>query len=332
MNSWEPPAGSAAQAFREFLQGLEGAEFEDQVCAHLSRCIPEFQPIPDPDGGLDGFSHRGEVGYCCYGPEEVHVRTARTAKPLITAIVKKFRADLLRLFEVDGAGHRPNKELEAILPSGIKLRTIYLICSWFRASALIGPLNDHAKELASLSQCRFVASDVGIVVWGPKQLLGCYPADERSAALAIRSDFARRVGERAKATGLPEGQVSHFDRKAEDLTSTANREDVEAWARDAKATWSISLGFEREASDNFPNIHEQWERLKGDVSRTLRRIAVTSSGPPAERLEAGYAQALSILRDGLDGTPAAAVLGQLAQGEVARNIGECTLHFRRRDT
>ena len=60
-----------------------------------------FQTIPSKpqgDAGLDGFSHVGTQGYCCYGPE---LKTYRQTRSLEKAIVDKFKSDLRRLLELE---------------------------------------------------------------------------------------------------------------------------------------------------------------------------------------------------------------------------------------
>ncbi len=79
-----------AQAIAE----LEGDAFEAEVSARLASVILGFQQVPASphgDGGLDGLSHDGQHGYCCYGPK--HDAFKRNAER-VKAIVGKFTDDL----------------------------------------------------------------------------------------------------------------------------------------------------------------------------------------------------------------------------------------------
>ena|ERR1035437_3645293 len=89
------------QEYAESLAALTGDEFQREVCARLQTAILGFQSIPSRpqgDAGLDGFSHNGERGYCCYGPEHDAFKTNKQRE---NAIVDKFKSDLRRLCELD---------------------------------------------------------------------------------------------------------------------------------------------------------------------------------------------------------------------------------------
>src|SRR5262245_45373885 len=128
---------SLADEYANTLASLEGTNFQLEVCTRLQSVILGFQTIPakpQGDAGLDGFSHHGEHGYCCYGPEHDVFKTARAREK---AIITKFAADLQRLFELDLCKgklvHNDNQEMATILPKGRRLNHIELIVSWFES-------------------------------------------------------------------------------------------------------------------------------------------------------------------------------------------------------
>lgn len=85
------PFRSNLDDYEKQLGRLEGAPFEEEVCARLQSMIVDFQHVvakPHGDGGLDGLSHGQEHAYCCYGPEQ-EVRKLDN-QGLKEDIVKKF--------------------------------------------------------------------------------------------------------------------------------------------------------------------------------------------------------------------------------------------------
>jgi len=137
-------ATSTTVEYAKSLALLEGGEFQVEVSTHLGTQVVGFQVVPSKpqgDAGLDGMSHGGERGYCCYGPEHDSFKTTKT---LVNAIVKKFTSDLRRLFELDFEKktlvRKTNKELSTILPSGCKLKQIYLVVNWFESHRVLGPI------------------------------------------------------------------------------------------------------------------------------------------------------------------------------------------------
>ena len=106
------------QEYSRALAALEGAEFQKEVNARLATVIIGFQTIPSKpqgDGGLDGLSHNGTHGYCCYGLEHNGFKNNRAREQ---AVVNKFAGDLRRLFELEAKGrtlvHKATPELQTI--------------------------------------------------------------------------------------------------------------------------------------------------------------------------------------------------------------------------
>ncbi len=100
--------------YAETLTILTGNPFEDEVCARLQTAILDFQTIstkPNGDGGLDGLSDNCTIGYCCYGPE---FDSFKDEQELNSDIVKKFRSDLRKLFEL-----RSKKEDQETNPGSV---------------------------------------------------------------------------------------------------------------------------------------------------------------------------------------------------------------------
>src|ERR1051326_1418128 len=133
---------STTVEYANTLALLEGNEFQTEVSTYLGTQIVGFQVVPSKpqgDGGLDGMSHNGERGYCCYG---VQHDAFKNAKARVNSIVDKFCEDLRRLFELDFDKKKlvcvENLQLGSILPKDQKLKQIYLIVNWFEDHRILG--------------------------------------------------------------------------------------------------------------------------------------------------------------------------------------------------
>jgi hypothetical protein len=125
------------QEYAESLAALTRDDFQLEVCARLQSAILGFQTVPAKphgDAGLDAFSHDGERGYCCYGPDRDEFKNNAQREK---AIVQKFRSDLRRLCEVDFEKKTltciDSPEMKTILPDGRRLRHIDLLVNWLKA-------------------------------------------------------------------------------------------------------------------------------------------------------------------------------------------------------
>ena len=132
------------EEYARALESLEGVEFQAEVNARLAKVLIGFQTIPSKphgDAGLDGLSHNGTHGYCCYGMEHNSFRDNRSREQ---AVVKKFAGDLRRLFELevkDGVLiHKATPELATILSPTQRLQHVDLNTNWFESHRVIGPL------------------------------------------------------------------------------------------------------------------------------------------------------------------------------------------------
>ena len=92
------------QKYDRALAALEGVEFQAEVDTRLTRVLIGFQTIPSKPHGdalLDVLSHNGKHCYRCDGLEHNSFKSNPAGE---RAVVKKFAADLRRLFELEGKG------------------------------------------------------------------------------------------------------------------------------------------------------------------------------------------------------------------------------------
>src|SRR6266481_3320695 len=172
---------SLFEEYAERLAELTGIEFQDEVCARLYHSILGFQTVPSKpqgDAGLDGFSHGGKHGYCCYGLENNPLATNKQRE---NAIVKKFKSDLRRLFELEPKNkklvHTESPEMSKILPKGTKLEYIELIANWFDSHRVLSPILTAVGEYKLVSKCSYLESIAAVVIVGPKELANRYGVD-----------------------------------------------------------------------------------------------------------------------------------------------------------
>jgi hypothetical protein len=112
-------SGSLVDAYIKALSELEEFAFPRAIVQRLLVVLNNFQSVPtypQGDGGLDGHSHKGTKGYCCYG---LKYDTAKTPQQRSKQIVKKFSSDLQRLYELEPKGktkliHKDNHALFSI--------------------------------------------------------------------------------------------------------------------------------------------------------------------------------------------------------------------------
>jgi hypothetical protein len=199
--------------YEKSLASLSGNTFQEEVSVRLGKFIDGFQTVPahpQGDAGLDAISHFGEQAYCCYGLEHDEFKTPAQR---VKAIIKKFKNDLLKLFELKGEKlvHAENKELVTILPKGTKIKHITLICNWFNSHQVLGPILTAVQEYLKASQCRYVDGKVTVVVVGPKQLAMQYAVDEQTIARVRHRTLVKNVEKKAKEKTLAGTQK--FDKK-----------------------------------------------------------------------------------------------------------------------
>jgi hypothetical protein len=249
--------------FVRMMSSLEGQAFQDEVCAFLQKtCVSDFQtvpPHPRGDGGLDGYSHKQTVGYCCYGPEEA---SKATAPKLKAAILKKFRGDLRNIFELraDGKGkaeklvHCETAEMKTILAQGVQLKIVRLIVSVFDSHQILAPLNEAFAIYMSASQRRYIDKKAVLTIWGPKQLATKGAVDDLTIARLEQRETLRRVT--AAIGGVPHTlpTSSDFDAKFDwiEAHKKASKDSVARMRIRFRKRWSAAVAIENDLSNNSP--------------------------------------------------------------------------------
>ena len=153
-------SGSLLDEYVKKLSQLEEGPFQRAIVQRLLVAVNGFQTIPaspQGDGGLDGFSHKGVHGYCCYG---LKFDSAKTPKQRSKQLATKFTDDLARLYELvpcpGGFKHKPNEALMrvfgALPPPECRLQNITLLANWFGESEALGAIRQAAIRFAAVSR------------------------------------------------------------------------------------------------------------------------------------------------------------------------------------
>ena len=313
--------------YEKSLASLSGVPFQQEVSVRLSKFIDGFQtvpPYPQGDGSLDGISHLGEQAYCCYGLEHDQFKTpSQRAK----AIIKKFKNDLLKLFELKGKKlkHAENKELATILPKGTKIKHITLICNWFGSHQVLGPILTAVKEYREASQCRYLEKTVIVVVLGPRELATRYAVDEQTIARVRHRTLVQNVEKKAKEKML--AGTEKFDMKMAALRQILPGQDeaIEEVEEDFRHGWRVALTFEEELNATLPDQHRSFEadrrRIRADVSTMM-----LGTKEPWKELPKTKQLARDVLEKDF-GTLFGPLLIDVSSGEIARLIGECRIRW-----
>lgn len=345
---------SLVEQFASALEGLTGTPFQDAVCTRLRSAIPSFQKIPDKDGdgGLDGYSHNGEVGYCCYG---FGLDPAKSEDDYVSLIVDKFQKDLRRLFELEetsknakhtqGASieattpatvdttkaqksklqHVPNRELASVLGKDIKIQHIRLIVNRFESKKVLGRLQSALRRYKSASQCRFVCPEATLVLDGPQQLAEEYAVDELALALASSQMLFERLSESAGKTVLPKSIT--FDSKIALLKQIRPGHDraIDEMAEDFETDWRFALASEKDLSDAATNIHQALDRGKRRLLSRVNKLMTESDEPWNEISRAGdlAEEILGPILEQWFGD----LTADVCNGEVAALIGDCPIRW-----
>jgi len=324
-------SNSLADTYIKALSGLEGDPFQDAVSALIGQSIRGFQTVPDKpqgDGGLDGFSHGGTVAYCCYGPE---YSAAKTTKDRVKAVIAKFAKDMRRLFELDTDKtklvHCDNEKLPKILPSNTKILEIRLIVNWFDDNEMLNPLHSLVPEYVAASKCNFVDKSVSMRIIGPKELVNEYQVDQAAVARIQHRGILDRVQNRAK--GLALSDAGDFDAKMKALRvmRPGMGPAIDALEETFRENWKTSLAFENELDATVPSLRRSFDNARSQIVGAVSAIVVSAPEgsvvidqcrrAAVEILERDFAKQYGDL------VPA------LAEGEIARLIGECPIEFRK---
>ena len=319
--------------YARVLQGLEGLDFQAEVNARMTTVIVGFQTIPTTprgDAGLDGLSHNGTHAYCCYGMTHNSFQDNRSREK---AVVKKFSADLRRLFELETQAqaqalvHKATPELPTILAANQRLLHINLVSNWFQSHRVIGPLMTRFHDYKTASSCRYVSPTATLIIMGPAELANRYAVDEVTIARATARGFVDRVRKVAKEHDIvdPIG----FDVKLDILRQLLpdHLSSVDGVAKGLRANWRTALAFERELGDTVPDLHRALEYARSQILTNVSELMISEPHPWRVLLRAE-----ELARDILAadfGELYGTILPQVSSGEIARLIGECPVGWRR---
>jgi hypothetical protein len=315
-------------AYAQAFGALTESQFEVEACVRLEHTVVGFQRVPakpQGDGGLDGFSHHGERGYCCYGPIP---NSFKNAKAYEKAIIAKFSSDLQRLCELKmkqkALGHSENTALKSILPKGARLKEILLICNWFESHKVIGPLHTALAEYLKLSSCAYVCADATVQIMGPTEFAQRFFADELALiALQNRAMF-QKVKEAASvlADTPPEG----FDVKMDTLKVIRPGKDavIDGLAESFRHDWRMNLAFEQELDGTLPDLHRALQEGRRRILARVNQRMLASTTPWNELTEM-VQEAREILR--VEFGAYATMVDDVSNGEIARLIGICPIDW-----
>ncbi len=318
---------SQAEAYANTLATLTGNAFQTEICARLQSVVLGFQTIPSKphgDAGLDGFSHSGAQGYCCYGPELKAYRQTRT---LEKAVVEKFKSDLRRLLELEFKKKVltccENIEMGSILPSGKKLIHIDLVVNWFESHRVVGPIHSAFLEYKAVSQLRYVDADATVAIIGPTDLANRWSVDELTLVRAQQKSFYQVVQEAAKTVVISDPKT--FDEKMALLKDIRpdQLQAIDNLVERYLFKWRLALAFDIKLNETMPNLHQILEASRSRIVTRIAELMLASSTPWTELGKAG-----EIARAALDadfGSTYGSMMEDIAAGEVARLIGECSI-------
>jgi hypothetical protein len=317
---------SLAEQYSESLAKLSGNAFQAEVCARLQGVVLSFQTVPAKpkgDAGLDGFSHGGARGCCCYGPEHDEFKTAKSRE---TAIIKKFRSDLRRLFELKSKKkslvHKDSPEMAHILPTGQKIGHIDLICNWYESHRVLNPILSSVNQYKLASKCRYISADVSVVVIGPKDLANKYFVDELTIARAEQRIFISTVQDEAQTVTI---NLGDFDSKMEVLRRI--RPDqitaIAALTELLRKNWRTALAFDNKLDLIQPKLRQTFEESRLRILKTVSELMLESNEPWTQ-LRHAETIAKDILKENF-GIQFSYLISDVSSGVIARLIGECPI-------
>ena len=318
---------SIADEYARSLASLSGTDFEAEVCARLQSVNLGFQTVPakpQGDAGLDGLSHNGECGYCCYGPEHDEFKQNRSRE---AAITKKFKADLRQLFELNIKGRQlvrsANVEMAKILPKGRKLKHIQLMVNWFESHRVLGPISTAADEYREVSECRYVTQDVSVVVVGPRELANQYAVDEQTIIRSRQRVSSRRVHDVASAIEIADS--TDFDDKMQTLQVIRpdQHQAISSLAEQLRKNWRTALAFERELDETLPQFHRMLEEHRERILTQAAQLMLTDNDPGSQLVGASTFAKQLLAQD--FGKLYGSLMHDVGSGEIARLIGECPI-------
>jgi hypothetical protein len=318
---------SQAETYANTLTTLTGNAFQAEICARLQSVVLGFQTIPSKphgDAGLDGFSHSGTQGYCCYGPE---LKTYRQTRTLEKAVIEKFKSDLRRLLELEFKKKVltccENVEMGSILPSSKKLIHVDLVVNWFESHRVVGPIHSAFLEYKAVSKLRYVDTDATVAIIGPTELANRWSVDELTLVRAQQKSFYQVVQEAAKTLVISDPKT--FDEKMALLKDIRpdQLQAIDKLVEQFLFKWRLALAFDIKLNETMPNLHQILEASRSRIVTRIAELMLASSTPWTELGKAG-----EIARAALDadfGSTYGSMMEDIAAGEVARLIGECSI-------
>ncbi|MCA9610310.1 MAG: hypothetical protein KC619_32165 [Myxococcales bacterium] len=325
------------EEFVRLVSLLTGNEFQRQVCRMLADAYVDFQTVPveGGDGGLDGLSHGLTHAYCCYGPD--HTGKAALDKDLRNAIVKKFRSDLRRIFEVATKNSKlidkPNPEIKEVLEGVSKIRAIRLVCNVFKDKSLIRRLNAEFQKCMTASALRYVAADCGLAIWGPKELANNVPLSESALFRAKHPEVCNVIDSSRAATDDP-GTVDEevFDAKFDYLARrpalAGRQKNIERAREGYRAAWTRALTLEQRLAVSVPQLHLRFEGMRANARMAANAASLRLGAGLLEPLDAATQDLTARVDEILGAGIGAEDRDEIARGEVARLIGYCDVEWR----
>ena len=327
-------SGSLIDAYVRALSELEEFAFQRAIVQRLLVALSNFQTVPtypQGDGALDGHSHKGTRGYCCYG---LKFDTAKTPLQRAKQIVAKFSSDIRRLYELEPKGksklvHKDNDALlsifGAIPPKSDRICHISLIANWFENHAALGALKQNVIKYADASNCRWVTSDADVVLRGPKEFVDQYGVDESTMMWLSHQELYLKLDSEAPSVEIP--NAPSFDTKmtaAEELLPDSV-DAVRQVAENLRNDWQRAIVFEHELSDRIPDLHGALERGR---KRLLTRVLTHHANTPWEAISRAQEFSESIFCDDFLAIYGKGMVRDLASGEVARLVGACPINWK----
>src|SRR5579862_4086696 len=244
---------SLLDAYIKALSELEEAAFQRAVVQRLLVALSNFQTVPaspQGDGGLDGHSHSGTRGYCCYG---LRYDTAKTPRQRSKQLITKFSSDLRRLYELETKGktrftHKENQTLFTVFGSipqpADRISHVTLVANWFESNEPLGSIRQNAAKYAEASQCRWVSPDADVVVRGPKEFADQYGADESTMMWLRHQELLKKLDAESANVEVPEGPTFDSKMLAAEALLPGSEHEVRLVADNLQSDWQQAIVFE----------------------------------------------------------------------------------------
>ncbi len=252
------------------LSGLDGNAFQTAIVSLVSKNHLSFQSIPaipHGDGGLDGLVGH-DVGYCCYGIEEVQ---AQNVGALTIKTIDKFKGDLLRICEFDRDSKakpkaKENKALAAVMADGKRLEHIYLVCNVFESNRCIGKLKTFFEKIKKASKCRFVDPDCTVTIEGPKEITGRLTVTPEFHATLDYTLLQKILLAPGAPLAVPP-VLSDFEGKMAALKEVFGEKRVQPIEQLFRDSWIAHLALVERLSGSLPQDHLKVSQIINDIRK-----------------------------------------------------------------